>query len=89
MHLLVPRSRSSAKVKVKYKGYISQKNGRFGGIHVSQTHLVFTSAPNNIPSKPLPAFGHVSILAHNTVNLGKLNLTTAKFEFWMVTGNSC
>ena len=25
MHLLVPRSRSAAKVKVKYKGYISQK----------------------------------------------------------------
>ena len=25
MHLLVPRSRSSAKVKVKYQGYISQK----------------------------------------------------------------
>ena len=40
MFLLVPRSRSSAKVKVKYKGYISRKNGRFGGIHVSQTHLV-------------------------------------------------
>ena len=41
-HLLVPRSRSPAKVKVKYKGYISQKkNGRFGGIRVSQTHLVF------------------------------------------------
>ena len=40
MHLLVPRSRSSAKVKVKYKGYISQKNGSFGGIRVSQTHLV-------------------------------------------------
>ena len=40
MHLLVPRSRSSAKVKVKYKGYIFKKNGHFGGIHVSQTHLV-------------------------------------------------
>ena len=40
MHLLVPRSRSSAKVKVKYKGYISQKNGHFGGIRVSQTVLV-------------------------------------------------
>ena len=40
MHLLVPRSRSSAKVKVRYKGYISQKNGRFRGICVSQTHLV-------------------------------------------------
>ena len=25
MHLLVPRSRSFAKVKVKYKGYTSQK----------------------------------------------------------------
>ena len=25
MHLLVPRSRSAAKVKVKYKGNISQK----------------------------------------------------------------
>ena len=40
MHLLVPWSRSSAKFKVKYKGYISQKNGHFGGIGVSQTHLV-------------------------------------------------
>ena len=40
MHLLVPKSRSSAKVKVKYKGYISQNNGRFGGILVSQTNLV-------------------------------------------------
>ena len=33
MHLLVLRSRSSAKVKVEYQGYISQKkNGRFEGI---------------------------------------------------------
>ena len=39
MHLLVPKSRSSAKVKFKYKGYISQKI-RFGGIRVLQTHLV-------------------------------------------------
>ena len=28
------------KVKVEYQGYISQRNGRFGGISVSQTHLV-------------------------------------------------
>ena len=40
MHMMVPRSRSSANVKVIYKGYISQKNGRFGGIRFSQTHLV-------------------------------------------------
>ena len=31
-HLLVPRSRSSAKVKVKYKGYISQKMAISGAI---------------------------------------------------------
>ena len=40
MHLLVPRSRSSAKVKVKYKGYTSQKMAVLGCIHVSETHLV-------------------------------------------------
>ena len=42
-HLLVSRSRSYAKVKVEHQDYISQKkkkNGRFGGISVSQTHLV-------------------------------------------------
>ena len=38
-HLLV--SRSSAKVKVKYQGHVSQKMGVSGGISVSQTHLVF------------------------------------------------
>ena len=40
--LLVPRSRLSAKVKVKYKGYISQKMAVVAvwGIRVSQTHLV-------------------------------------------------
>ena len=46
-HLLVPRSRSSAKVNVKYKDYISQKKmavsgGGGGGIRVSQTNLVGT-----------------------------------------------
>ena len=40
-HLLVPRSRSSAKVKVKYQGLVSQKIGVLGGISLSQTHLVF------------------------------------------------
>ena len=42
MHLLIPRSRSFAKVEVKYKGYISQKMA-VRGIRVSQTHLVFFS----------------------------------------------
>ena len=40
-HLLVLRSRSSSRVKIKYQGHISQNNGHFGGISASQTHLVF------------------------------------------------
>ena len=40
MHLLVTRSRSSAKVKVKYKDYISQKNGLFGSI-VFHKYILF------------------------------------------------
>ena len=43
-HLLVPRTRSSAKVKVEYQGHnsglLKKKNGGFGGISVSQTHVV-------------------------------------------------
>ena len=39
-HLLVPRASSSAKVKVKYKGHISQKMAYSGAISVSQTQLV-------------------------------------------------
>ena len=42
MHLLVSRSRSSARVKVKYQLHFS-KNGRFRGISVSQTHLVLAN----------------------------------------------
>ena len=47
---LVPKSRSSIKVRVKYQGRsfrkngrcggIRRKSGRCGGIQVSQTHLV-------------------------------------------------
>ena len=40
MHLLVPRSRSFAKVKVKYKGYISQKMA-ISGAFVFHKHILF------------------------------------------------
>ena len=40
MHLLVPRSRSSAKVKFKYKGYISQKMA-VSGAFVFHKHVLF------------------------------------------------
>ena len=40
MHLLVPRSRSSAKVKIKYHGYISQKLA-VSGSFMFHKHILF------------------------------------------------
>ena len=73
MHLLVPTSRSSAKVKVKYKGYISQKNGRFGGIHVSQTHLVFHVFKCNLNSlNSLNCFNCPNVYAEHKLDGDKI-----------------
>ena len=41
MHLLVPRSRSFAKVKAKYKGYISQKMAVSGAFVFHKVILFF------------------------------------------------
>ena len=43
MHLLVPRSRSSTKVKVKYEGYISQKMV-VSGVFMLHKQILFFSA---------------------------------------------
>ena len=40
-HLLVPRSKSSAKVKVKYQGHVSQKVGVSGALVFHKHILVF------------------------------------------------
>ena len=40
-HLLVPRSRSSAKVKVKFQGHVSQKMGVLGAL-VFHKHILFS-----------------------------------------------
>ena len=40
-HLLVPRSRSSAKVKVKYQGHVSQKIGVSGALVFHKQILFF------------------------------------------------
>ena len=53
MHLLLPRSRSSAKVKVKYKDYISQKMA-ISGAFVFHKHILFlftVLASTNISTK--------------------------------------
>ena len=41
MYQLVPKSRSAAKVKVKYKGYISQKMVVSGAFDVFHKHILF------------------------------------------------
>ena len=40
-HLLVPRSRSFAKVKVKYQGHVAQKMGVSGAL-VFHKHILFS-----------------------------------------------
>ena len=50
MHLLVPRPRSSAKVKIKYKGYISQKM-TVSGEFVFHKHILFLwERVNSLPN---------------------------------------
>ena len=44
---LVPRSRSSAKVKVKYQGHVSQKMGVSGAL-VFHKHTLFNYQKGNI-----------------------------------------
>ena len=60
-HFLVPRSRSSAKVKVKYQGNVSQKMGVLGALVVHK-HILFSNgfiptedstSFNPFPNKPL------------------------------------
>ena len=42
-HLLVPRSRSSTKVKVKYQGHVSKKMGVSGAL-VFHKHILFKTS---------------------------------------------
>ena len=60
-HLLVLRSRASAKVKVKYQGHVSQKMGVSGGISVSQGLLPVCP----IPFCPFPFCPNFSCLPHS------------------------
>ena len=75
-HPLVQRSRSSAKVKVKYQGHISQKkNDRFRGTSVSQTHLVYL-------------FFLLLFIALNAVNLGKFIICLVRKRMNQKTRNA-
>ena len=65
---------SEGHVRVEYEGYISKKrNGRFGGISVSQTHLVFFLCPH-IERAYCFTIVHLSI--RSSVSQHKLNMKT-------------
>ena len=51
-HLLVPRLKSSAKVKVKYQGHVSQKMGVSGAL-VFHKHILFSHA-SEVRDEKLP-----------------------------------
>ena len=51
-HLVVPRSRSFAKVKVNYQGHSFQNTAIFGGINVSETQLAHQYLFNPFPNNP-------------------------------------
>ena len=95
-HLLVPRSRSSAKVKIEYQSYISQKNGRFGGITVSQTHLVYTNYPEfepqsfakNIEGKGEIAFNEQFLLFPPFFKIISINFPTFYLQLKLLYANS-
>ena len=60
-HLLVPRSRSSAKVKVKYQGHVSQKMDVLGTL-VFHKHILFSS--------------HFILWSANALNLGQCKIVS-------------
>ena len=53
MHLLVTRSTSSAKVKVKYKGYISQKMAILGAF-MFHKHILFVNISEGVDVNVTP-----------------------------------
>ena len=70
-HLLVPRSRSSAEVKVKYQGHVSQKMGVLGAL-VFHRHILFLQV-----SKVGIVFERLHTLPHVPI-LGSLNSAANK-----------
>ena len=73
---IVPKSRSSVKFKVKYQGHSFGKNGRCGGISVSQLQLV--SSPVRRPC----VIRRASCVIHNFFKRLLLNHWANLDETW-------
>ena len=75
-HLLVPRSRPSAKVKVKYQGHVFVS----GAFSVSQTHFVLLCTLHSIFPKPLAALYTTQNLLRITFSFNDLMLKTSRLK---------
>ena len=82
--LLVPSSRSSVKVTVKYQGHSFRKNGHSRGIGVSQTHCVFSSTGQR-PARYCHGIVSVMCLSvHSSVRLPSKNFSSETID-WIFT----
>ena len=82
-HLLVPRSRSSAKVKVKYQDHVSQKMGVSGTL-VFHKHILFPLAFSPLPTSFLNSSlkdfkTQNSVIKHAVIYLLMIFLKLAKY----------
>ena len=66
-HLLVPRSRSTAKVKVKFQGHVSQKMGVSGAL-VFHKHILFLIF--SVVSMAVPDFDRIEFFVCNCFEFG-------------------
>ena len=80
-HLLVPSSRSSAKVKVKYQGHGSQKMG-FSGALAFHKHILFFVMGDRARyrTKHILNYGYFTCLVYSTVTQD-LSLTSHPKDF--------
>ena len=68
-HFLVPRSRSSAKVKVKYQGHVSQKMGVSGALVFHKHILAFFIVESLFCLRPVGYSNIVQISINNTMHV--------------------
>ena len=82
-HLLVPRSKSSAKVNVNYQGHVSQKRD-VSGAFVFHKHILFFSVINfyEIASKDVNPFLHTCICFRKTLWKKVKLLRMSNFTFF-------
>ena len=76
-HLLVPRSRPSAKVKVNYQYHVSQKMGVSGAL-VFHKHILFHlnfGLFNSLPNDKILDMTKLKVFADNKINVTQMMIS--------------